>query len=186
MRILMLGWEFPPFIAGGLGVACHGLTRALDRAGHEVIFVLPRPIKDPQQTHVRLLSPAGTKLALRYETRLPFCMWLAKQAELQRADGLGMEAMRRYEVSRVLREIDVQRSLLQTAPGAARPVLAEALRYLLVYQHSIHHPDWSWITVDFQEGTQPLHPYAELLTFWDNPKFPDPLGTRPATSIRLL
>ena len=44
-------------------------------------------------------------------------------------------------------------------------------------QHSIHHPDWSWITVDFQEGTQPLHPYAELLTFWDNPKFPDPLGT---------
>ncbi len=44
-------------------------------------------------------------------------------------------------------------------------------------QNSIHHPDWSWITVDFQEGTQPLHPYAELLTFWDNPKFPDPLGT---------
>ena len=59
MRILMLGWEFPPFIAGGLGVACHGLTRALDRAGHEVIFVLPRPIKDPQRTHVRLLSPAS-------------------------------------------------------------------------------------------------------------------------------
>ncbi len=44
-------------------------------------------------------------------------------------------------------------------------------------QHSIHHPDWSWITVNFQEGTQALHPYAELLTFWDNPKFPDPLGT---------
>jgi hemerythrin-like domain-containing protein len=43
-------------------------------------------------------------------------------------------------LSRVLREIDTQRSLLQTAPGAARPVLAEALRYLLVYQHSIHHP----------------------------------------------
>lgn len=59
MRILMLGWEFPPFIAGGLGVACHGLTRALDRAGHEVIFVLPRPIRDPQRTHVRLLSPAS-------------------------------------------------------------------------------------------------------------------------------
>ncbi|MDA7622117.1 glycosyltransferase family 4 protein [bacterium] len=28
-RILMLGWEFPPFINGGLGVACDGLTRAL-------------------------------------------------------------------------------------------------------------------------------------------------------------
>jgi len=44
-------------------------------------------------------------------------------------------------------------------------------------QHSIHHPDWSWVTVDFQENTDELHPYAELLTFWDNPKFPDPLGT---------
>jgi hemerythrin-like domain-containing protein len=43
-------------------------------------------------------------------------------------------------LSRVLREIDSQRSLLASTPGAARPVLAEALRYLLVYQHSIHHP----------------------------------------------
>ena len=42
-------------------------------------------------------------------------------------------------LSRVLREIDAQAALLQSVPGAARPVLAEALHYLLVYQHSIHH-----------------------------------------------
>jgi glycogen(starch) synthase len=41
MRILMLGWEFPPYITGGLGVACHGLTRALDGMGHEVVFLVP-------------------------------------------------------------------------------------------------------------------------------------------------
>ncbi|MDE0595477.1 MAG: glycosyltransferase [Roseibacillus sp.] len=29
MRVLMLGWEFPPAINGGLGVACHGLAKAL-------------------------------------------------------------------------------------------------------------------------------------------------------------
>jgi glycosyltransferase involved in cell wall biosynthesis len=57
MRILMLGWEFPPFIAGGLGVACHGLTRALDRAGHEVVFILPRSVDRSQASHVKLLSP---------------------------------------------------------------------------------------------------------------------------------
>lgn len=45
------------------------------------------------------------------------------------------------------------------------------------HQHSIHHSDWSWVTIDFPEKTDQLHPYAELLTFWDNPKFPDPLGT---------
>lgn len=40
----MLGWEFPPHVAGGLGTACHGLTKALDQMGHEVVFVLPRAI----------------------------------------------------------------------------------------------------------------------------------------------
>jgi glycosyltransferase involved in cell wall biosynthesis len=44
MRILMLGWEFPPFISGGLGQACFGLTRALDAMGHDITFVLPRPV----------------------------------------------------------------------------------------------------------------------------------------------
>lgn len=53
----MLGWEFPPFIAGGLGVACHGLTKALDRMGHEVLFILPRPVDRSQSSHIRLLSP---------------------------------------------------------------------------------------------------------------------------------
>lgn len=43
MRVLMLGWEFPPYIAGGLGTACFGLTRALSQLGVDVLFVLPRP-----------------------------------------------------------------------------------------------------------------------------------------------
>lgn len=53
----MLGWEFPPFIAGGLGVACYGLTRALDSMGHRVTFVLPKPVDREKSSHVRLLSP---------------------------------------------------------------------------------------------------------------------------------
>lgn len=57
MRILMLGWEFPPFIAGGLGVACYGLTRALDRLGHQVTFILPRAVDRSHASHVKLLSP---------------------------------------------------------------------------------------------------------------------------------
>jgi len=44
MRVLMLGWEFPPFISGGLGTACHGLTEALRRQHARVLFVLPRAI----------------------------------------------------------------------------------------------------------------------------------------------
>lgn len=59
MHVLMLGWEFPPFITGGLGTACQGLTRALDRREVEVTFVLPRAVGDQTQaSHVRLVSPA--------------------------------------------------------------------------------------------------------------------------------
>jgi len=57
MHVLMLGWEFPPFISGGLGTACHGLTKALDRHGVDVTFVLPKPIDRSQSSHVDLLSP---------------------------------------------------------------------------------------------------------------------------------
>lgn len=53
----MLGWEFPPFITGGLGTACFGLTKALDRAGVEVTFVLPKSVDDSTASHVRLVSP---------------------------------------------------------------------------------------------------------------------------------
>lgn len=63
MRILMLGWEFPPFVAGGLGVACYGLTRALDRMGHEIIFILPKPVDHSQSSHVRLLAPGEIPVA---------------------------------------------------------------------------------------------------------------------------
>ncbi|MFA5785213.1 MAG: glycosyltransferase family 4 protein [Phycisphaerae bacterium] len=41
IKTFMLGWEFPPLINGGLGTACYGLTKAMDRLGMNVIFLLP-------------------------------------------------------------------------------------------------------------------------------------------------
>lgn len=57
MRVLMLGWEFPPYISGGLGTACYGLTKALSHAGADILFVLPRSVGSEHASHVRLLSP---------------------------------------------------------------------------------------------------------------------------------
>ncbi len=42
VKTVMLGWEFPPFISGGLGTACYGLTKAMGRMGTEIVFLLPR------------------------------------------------------------------------------------------------------------------------------------------------
>ena len=64
MRVFMLGWEFPPFISGGLGTACYGLTKAMSGLGTDIVFVLPRPVSTPFSTHVRLVSPhVGSPLA---------------------------------------------------------------------------------------------------------------------------
>ncbi len=43
--VFMLGWEFPPFISGGLGTACYGLTKAMSRRGDQVVFVMPGPAR---------------------------------------------------------------------------------------------------------------------------------------------
>jgi glycosyltransferase involved in cell wall biosynthesis len=61
VRVFMLGWEFPPFISGGLGTACYGLTRAMDQLGMKVTFVLPKMIQSEYATHVRLLTPASRR-----------------------------------------------------------------------------------------------------------------------------
>lgn len=42
LKILMLCWEYPPVITGGLGNACAGLSRALVTKGHQVDVLLPK------------------------------------------------------------------------------------------------------------------------------------------------
>lgn len=44
MKVLMLGWELPPFNSGGLGEACLGLSRALSQKGIDLTFVLPKKV----------------------------------------------------------------------------------------------------------------------------------------------
>ncbi|MEV4629711.1 glycogen/starch synthase, partial [Micromonospora sp. NPDC049523] len=38
-RILMLSWEYPPVLVGGLGRHVHALSVALAAAGHDVTVV---------------------------------------------------------------------------------------------------------------------------------------------------
>ncbi len=57
MKVFMLGWEFPPFISGGLGTACYGLTKAMNELGLEIIFALPKAVDSAFSTHVKMLTP---------------------------------------------------------------------------------------------------------------------------------
>jgi glycosyltransferase involved in cell wall biosynthesis len=58
MKVFMLGWEFPPYISGGLGTACYGLTKALDQMGVQITFVLPSEVQSQYATHVKLVTPS--------------------------------------------------------------------------------------------------------------------------------
>lgn len=42
MKILMLGWEFPPFRSGGLGTHCYHLTKSLASFGVKITFLMPK------------------------------------------------------------------------------------------------------------------------------------------------
>lgn len=44
IKVLMFGWEFPPYNSGGLGTACQGLTKALVSENVDLTFVLPKKI----------------------------------------------------------------------------------------------------------------------------------------------
>ena len=56
MKVLMFGWEFPPHISGGLGTACYGLTKGLANHGVEVLFVMPSPSGDEDQSAVKIIN----------------------------------------------------------------------------------------------------------------------------------
>lgn len=45
MKLMMLGWELPPYNSGGLGVACYQMAKALANMGVDIQFVLPYSAK---------------------------------------------------------------------------------------------------------------------------------------------
>ena len=51
MKVLMVSWEYPPVVIGGLGHHVHHLSTALAAAGHEVVVLSRRPSGTDPSTH---------------------------------------------------------------------------------------------------------------------------------------
>src|SRR3989338_3913379 len=64
MKVLMLGWEFPPFNSGGLGTACFGLTKGLSKENVEVTFVLPKG-NDVEYDFLKIIAADTSTVKLR-------------------------------------------------------------------------------------------------------------------------
>ncbi|HEX7939379.1 MAG TPA: glycosyltransferase family 4 protein, partial [Gemmatimonadaceae bacterium] len=64
MRVLMFGWEYPPYAAGGLATATIALASGLVRRGHQVTLVVPFPAA-PGVGGVRVVSASDVSPNLR-------------------------------------------------------------------------------------------------------------------------
>ncbi len=62
LRVLKLGWEFPPLVNGGLGVACFGLSRALAKLV-DLTVVVPRAADDAAFPDFRLRGLDRTSIS---------------------------------------------------------------------------------------------------------------------------
>ena len=51
MKVLMVSWEYPPVVIGGLGRHVHHLSTALAAGGHEVVVLSRRPSGTDPSTH---------------------------------------------------------------------------------------------------------------------------------------
>jgi len=61
MKVLMFGWEFPPFSTGGLGTHCYGLTKALHQKGVQVTFVMPKMSKNLRHNFIKIIHAEDGK-----------------------------------------------------------------------------------------------------------------------------
>lgn len=136
MRVLMFGWEFPPHISGGLGTACHGITRGLTQHGVEVVFVVPRATGPLRPSHVRLVAasrvdaPTGAEAA---DGRAG----LPENLDLREIDSLLQPYLAAPEYRHVLEAAEEQirrhaasaGSVLESGPDYGRNLMAEVARY---------------------------------------------------------
>jgi glycosyltransferase involved in cell wall biosynthesis len=56
MKVLMYGWEFPPLISGGLGVACYAIVKELARKNIELTLILPQSVQIDHIDHVNFIN----------------------------------------------------------------------------------------------------------------------------------
>jgi len=71
----MFGWEFPPFISGGLGRACYGICKGLAANKVKVFFVLPSKNIHYKENDIELIGADEIYLSPKYrdmiKKRLP-------------------------------------------------------------------------------------------------------------------
>ncbi|WP_163801854.1 glycosyltransferase family 4 protein [Mycolicibacterium sediminis] len=98
MRILLVSWEYPPVVVGGLGRHVHHLATALAEAGHEVVVLARRPTGTDPSTHpstddvvegVRVIAAAQDPHEFDFGTEM--MPWVLSMGHAMVRAGLGIK-----------------------------------------------------------------------------------------------
>lgn len=124
VRVMMLGWEYPPRFAGGLGKASQGLAQGMARSGAQIFFVLPT---FPERVSEKRLEVVGARECLQ-ETGWDFespgyvenISILRTDARLHPYDSPGKPVP-----ERILRFFEQTVSVFRPKPASARQESAE-------------------------------------------------------------
>lgn len=179
MRVLMFGWEFPPYISGGLGTACLGLTKGLAHLGTEILFVLPRLDSDEEGRHLTLLGA----------NRIRAKVGISEIRELRERLAVleVLSPLRPYLTEREYQTLIEKNELITTedvfaelendfAGGYGENLMAEIVRYSLIGAHLgvsqefdvIHAHDWLTAPAGIEAkrvSGKPLVVHAHALEF---------------------
>ncbi|MEI8055155.1 MAG: glycosyltransferase [bacterium] len=56
IKVLMYGWEFPPRISGGLGVACYAIVKELAKRNIDLTLILPQTVANSDIDNINLIG----------------------------------------------------------------------------------------------------------------------------------
>ncbi len=155
MKVLMFGWEFPPHISGGLGTASYGLTKALLKAGVEIIFVVPKAYGDEQPGDVRLVNASDVAIDLTdeiFRTHWDKISFMEVDSSLlpYATEDEYFRLMEKLEGGTSSEMLSIESRKFAFSGGYGKNLLEEVRRYAMVgaaiaRQHSfdlIHSHDW--------------------------------------------
>jgi glycosyltransferase involved in cell wall biosynthesis len=141
MKVLMLGWELPPHNAGGMGVECYRLCKALAKKGVTIEFILPYTA-DHSDVDFMKINPAHPQSVTQvmsagsvYET----FKYIQPTGEVSSLDMYGQVAQYEHAVERIamLAEFDVIHAHdWLTCRAAVRAKMVSG-KPLIIHMHSL-------------------------------------------------
>ncbi|MCK4997406.1 glycosyltransferase family 4 protein [Candidatus Pacearchaeota archaeon] len=92
MKVLMFGWELPPFFAGGVGIVCSELLKELARRDDiSVTYVMPFGPKQIKNQNFKLIIADNLKMKDKIKTKyIPSLLgaYISKDEYLEKLEGL--------------------------------------------------------------------------------------------------